>query len=240
MKNTIEQGQSTTPDFKALFNKRLAECPSLVSGASRVGKDLINDAQINGVKKLVDCIVFSASFSWSEDTIDQNWGLWLENFDSVEIHNYPHVDLELALKKHTKYSGLSANKIASAAILEDNDDKRCLLLGGIHLGMTRDTPSLRKKWTELAESYDIKTIVIDTGLIGDLGHERPLSGDVFINNDALGRKREDDYINRFAVKYEMINTQWLRFRSLANSANAAKIRINYDTLAKEVCSPSKE
>ena len=245
MKNTIEQGQSTTPDFKALFNKRLANIPSLASEDRKIDKYLLEEAhgKINGVKRIAYCFVFAVNSINSEAS--EGMGLLLQDPNKDLDYSFqdgtPHWRLNEELTKIFKNSSSNFTKKASAAILEDNEGKRHLLLENSRRAKysLKDEALERKHWEKLFETYEISTVVADVGPIAYLIPERykAISGQVlFINDDALGRKRENDYINSFAIKYNMTNIQWLRFRSLVNSANAAKISTNYDNLAEGICS----
>ena len=83
--------------------------------------------------------------------------------------------------------------------------------------------------TDLGERYGLEKII---GRFGHIGDEEKIEN--LLDFDLVGRLREDNYLAGFAKKYKMTNNQFMRFRSLVKSMQAAKQSTDVDKIAKDV------
>jgi hypothetical protein len=143
--------------------------------------------------------------------------------------------LEDGIRKFIGRYGLKFAKVSSAVTFVDGEDKRHLLLDAVGTYAAKeerkyDKDGSQEFWLGLAKDYGL-TAVLGDWQMRNFRTNEPIR---FADSELLGKLREEDYLFSFAKEHQMTNSQFLRFRTLAMSANNAGISTNYETLAQKV------
>jgi hypothetical protein len=93
-------------------------------------------------------------------------------------------------------------------------------------------------WHDLITRYSFEKIVgrFNAQWEEDGGTTFGTKSEALVDNDLVGKWREEKHLRSLAVTYGMNVTQWMRFRLQVRAFLAIQIPINYDEIAKEVVS----
>jgi hypothetical protein len=259
-----EQRENPSINFVRIFKDKLASIEELTVNPYR--QEIIrglDQVGIKKVKKLAPAEVFR--IETSEGT-RSGFNLWIENDKDCDI-KYPHTDvrpkLEDFLRNNKREDEMNYN---NAFIIQDEQNEIHLIVNqywgeNIQSYMRMNykyRKELLQKYLDFIDKYGIKQIIGKMAATEEEKEERLYGSKnvrlLDIDFDLVGQIREDRYLYSFAEKYQMTNTQYLRFWLKATAALEAekqklknpedKRGIKYitdlDTLAKESIAEDKE
>lgn len=173
--------------------------------------------------------------------------LWIDNPNNLDLR-FPHSHLEDKLKEKI-YLDHDRIRTQSALLLEDYEGNKYLSVKYwigkmIKQNVEEGTEGIGvpehdiESWEDLINRYGFHKIISPFQVI-----EKEQKGEIHywqekavLSTDLLGSYREARFLRSFRVKYEMTAAQFLRFRTMVNSAKHAQQAVNYDEFAKDIVS----
>ena len=240
-------------NFKQIFDEKLQSIAPLSEQESEWESEGFQDLGIKKIKRKVPAVIFRKSFK-------SKLQLWTTNPKNIKSR-YPHDDIREELEKFLEANRLNpeiGSNASSAYIIQDNENKLYLFFDGITAeGRKRETEygyDSVKKYEDLMQQYGIEKMM---GQFSETKKKGNTTSDGWkmeniLDKDIIGRIRENEYLVKFAEKYQMTNNQFMRFRLRAIAGREAALKdkegaskgisylIDLDDLAKEVIAQDKE
>ncbi|MCL5113856.1 MAG: hypothetical protein M1372_01655 [Patescibacteria group bacterium] len=227
---TLEQRESqlVKPDFVGEFNRRLQAIKPLSEEEGKHEAFDLRDIGINNVKRKGVAVLFS---------FDKNLAIvpdiWVEDYTSID-DDYPHSVGETRLNN---YLGQNAPHLISSFVItghgyvyQDREDK--LFLEPTVEYIESEIEQYRdygksniplETWEELLKNYGVEAII---GLFSltDQEKEKGIRSKLVLSQEIAAKIRKDFFLLSVAKKHELTNTEFLRLRALAMSADEEMFR----------------
>lgn len=242
-------------DLKKAFEEKLGSIEPLSEREGWWESAGLHEFGIETIKRKAPCILF-----YDKKDINSGFNLWLE--DAKECHpDYPHNDVEKKLRKFLEENKIQLNFMDfSSYFIEDNKEKRYLFFDAITAewlksNMKSSKPKINME--KLMLNYNIDKIFGKFPHSQEDDYSQSTDSNIvnIIGKDAFGSIRENSYLISFAQKYNMTNSQFMRFRLRAIASREAMLHdekaknaiekgatysIDLDTLAQETVSENEE
>ena len=243
-------------DFRRIFLEKLGKIEPI---PEEDRQDQASGFETIGIKKLKrEAPVLLLNLPGSEED-EQSFDLWVTDPTTIHHHDQPHVEVERDLAKflgvHEEDPEFPKYPVGGA-ILQDDDGLLYLLVDEIRskrFGYYLDDDKNRVRLLDLLQRYGISKVAGRFWRKHREGDKFWAGGETetIIDQDLIGERREDLRLLDIAKKYNMTNTQYMRFRILAKSAIDAvkqgkikepgvKILRDVEEIAKEVVEADKK
>lgn len=246
-------------NFRKIFAEKIESIEPLSEQDSEWESAGFQDLGIKKIKRKIPAVIFRG-FSGNK------LQLWATDPKNTTQVNYIHDDVREELEKFLEASNLDpeiSSNATSAYIIQDDEDKLYLFFDGVVAEYRKEDVSFGydygveslKKYEELMKRYGIEKMMGQFNETKTEGDTKTLGWKMenILDKDIIGRIRENEYLVKFAKKYGMNNTQFMRFRVRAiegrkaalGDREAAEKGISYldvdlDNLAKEIMAQSEE
>lgn len=235
------EGKEKIPDFKAIFDQRLEAISAIPEAEQEDWGSWYEGLGIKKLKREVPALVFRPI----QTEVDLD--LWIEDPKNIEDSSQPHDELRSELGALLERdSDTIRDREVGALLLEDSQGKRYLLVDEIRAsGIQHDLQHNQDRQTallDLLRKYDIQKVAGRFHRIRREGDSTSGGGEteVLIDEDLLGKRREELFYINLARQYNMTTSQYLRFRIRTKSAFKAGIAVKYDDIAREIIEDDKE
>lgn len=248
--NNIENKENSKPDFRRIFAERLTAMPTIPDEEQ---EEQAGGFEPIGIKKLKrDIPALLLNMPQNEED-EQAFDLWITDPETIHYKYEPHDEVRSDLSKSLGINkgdpGFPRN-LVGARVLEDDDGLLYLLVDEIRsksLDRYMNDDQNRTRLLDLLQRYGITKVAgtfFRTKQEGD-SMSSDYKTEAIIDQDLIGERREDLRLLSIARKYNMTNTQYMRFRLLAKSAidavksgeikeQGVKILRDVEEIAKEV------
>ena len=239
-------------DFRAIFLKKLEAIKPIPEQDREDWASVYTELGIQKLKREAPVLIFG--FQKKEYQDPSSLDLWVTDPKDIRDSFQPHWDVEKGLGD---FLGIDVRKYnplfykIGGHLLQDENDVLYLLVDEIRartLGY-RDPSRL----LDLMRKYQIDKIVGQFKKVTEKGDTTVYGWEdkVIVDADLIGERRENLRLLNIAKKYNMTNTQFMRFRILAKSSidayksgkvNEPGVNILRDVeeIAKEVVAEDKE
>lgn len=219
--------------FVNLFHQRLEQTKPL----ENVERGYFREIGIDKVLREEYVIVFEVE--QEKERRPRPLHLWVRgpNTPTVRfITGAVHYNLVEEAQNHAPSGVTVSNYPAAAMVLQDNKGNIYLVADQMSEARFNLVDSYR--WANLASSYGIAAIV-KVIRKEEISEMRPIRWSKYVietEYDYLGVTRERRYLESYARRYEMTNSQYLRFKSLAKAFMQNSERYGLDRLAQDIIS----
>lgn len=222
-------------NFKKIFDRKLA---SIVSFSEEEGKDEADDLKkvgIEQVKRKGVGIIFPRAYFG-----DFKFELWIEDPKDIQNDIYSHDEVCDQLEKFLGGVPFRPFWRISTSIIENPLGEKFLLTDCLWTNSILNHLSwksfLSERLKDIIARYNLSKII---GTFKSVRHDeygswKGFSSGVVMENDLLGKRREDNYLFNLARQFDLTYLQLMRLRILSLSAKEANLPVSYDRLAKEV------
>lgn len=238
------------PDFERVFLKRLGEIKPLEREKSEYWSSFFGFKNFKPIKKEIPALLL-----YSRNQSDkQSCDLWITDPSEIKLIHHPHAQVTADLAEFLKTDTENLFKKfltypISARILQDENNTLYLLVdeGWSDFFTTKISRSLQENsLLDFLDRYKIKKI-IGVHSADNLYLSENIAKTI-IDEDLIGQRREDLLLYDFAKRYNMTNTQYMRFRVRVKSATNVMtddrfkefISIYAEKIAQEVIEDDKK
>lgn len=234
-------------DFRKIFLEKLKKIEPIPEKDRKYKADGLEAIGIKSLKRRAPALLLLNLPKNKEG--EREFGLWITDPSLISDFWQPHFEVE---KDLSIFLGININDSKfpkysiGAEILQDDDDKLYLLMNegpAETLDVSLKNDKLRIRLLDLLQSYEITRVA---GSFPRVHQEVGVSSTreeikILLDEDLIGKRREDLYLLKFAKEYNMNNTQYMRFRIMVKSiTDAVKkkdlflIEKNINEIAQEI------
>jgi hypothetical protein len=238
----LENNEIQKIDFVKIFRERLS---AIKPFPNERREDEAYGYESVGIKKLIrdaPCLTINMP---SREGLE----LWVEDPEKIEEKHQPHHEVKKGLTDFMESKSFDEDDsrlyTMGGRILEDEDNKLYLLVDHIREDLINSYLADEQseiRLLNLLKKYNISKVIgmyMKETVEGD-SHIYSPSSKIIINNDLIGRKRENlAYIN-FALEHNMTNAQYLRLRIRTKSAAKAGQALSWEEIAHEIAKDDEE